>query len=60
MNKSYPYPNIDIYLCKECKEFFELGDEIISLSEGYVDSYNRHNVDNRIIYHIECWEKIND
>jgi len=51
------YFYVGIYQCQSCGEGFEVGDELVSLSDGFADEDEDFAVENRRFWHRECWEK---
>ena len=49
------YPYVRVHLCNGCKEGFEAGDELVSLTDGYADENEDYEVENRRFWHLECW-----
>ncbi len=49
------YDHLDIHVCESCKHVFQSGDDVVSLSDGYVNENNDYVVNNRRFYHRVCW-----
>ena len=50
------YFYVGIYQCQSCGEGFEVGDELVSLSDGFADEDEDFAVENRRFWHRECWK----
>lgn len=49
------YRHVRIHLCESCGDGFEAGDEVVSLSDGYVDEHQDYDVSNRRFWHRDCF-----
>lgn len=52
---SADYQHVQIHLCQKCKDGFEAGDEVVSLSDGNVDTDVSYDVNNRRFWHRDCF-----
>jgi len=50
------YFYVGIYQCQSCGEGFEVGDELVSLSDGFTDEDEDFAVENRRFWHCDCWK----
>lgn len=50
------YPHPQMHLCDECGAEFEVGDELVSLSDGVVDEETSYQAENIRFFHKECWK----
>lgn len=49
------YQHVRIHLCESCGDGFQAGDEVVSLSDGYVDENEDYDVSNRRFWHRDCF-----
>lgn len=49
------YQHVLIHLCESCGGAFEAGDEVVSLSDGFVDENTHFDVNNRRFWHRRCF-----
>lgn len=48
---------INIHLCQECGDGFEVGDEVVSLSDGTVYGPEDVMINSERYWHLECYRE---
>lgn len=49
------YEHIEAHLCQGCSGKFREGDDVVCLSDGYVEIGAEYRVSNRRFFHTDCW-----
>lgn len=49
------YQHVKNHLCESCDDEFDFGDEIVSLSDGWVDEDEAYGVINHRFWHRDCF-----
>jgi len=53
---SYRYEQVPIHLCQGCGSSFYPGDEVVTLSDGFIETDESHSPDNIRFFHGDCWK----
>jgi len=49
------YSHVRAHLCEGCGHGFEVGDDLVALSDGYTDEDMSYEVSNLRFFHSDCW-----